>query len=651
MKRSLFYVSIIFLFISCGDDSAIEPQPDLPVVVKCPSVNFLIEKEYDTNIFGTEYLGCDEISVSLTISLRGGSIDKLSQIETVGGDLKLTNNKETANLLALNNLKRIEGDLIISGNETGTIIEFTNLEFVGGDIVITENHKIVSLECFPNLTFLGGNLTIVDNRSLTHLNIIKKLKEFNGDILIQNNSQLTEVKGFYGESGSIIKGDVSFIRNEGLKAFDAFDNIDVIEGRFILKENYQLESFAGFSAVRRISSIEVESNNLISMEGFEKLGEVEGKVQIFGTSLETAPKFESLTRIGGWVFLRSNSLKSLEFFVALEDLGGGSIETGTSDFDDFSSLNSLKVCHEAFGISGSFKRLSGFRNVNYLGSFSLSVGASELTDLDGFNNLIEIDGDLNIIGVPKLKTITGFKSLSTINGQLRIDSNEELVQLEGFDNLNRSNNILIRLNESLTEICGINSLQTIEEEFSIRDNRNLISICGFNGSTSIKHLDIYNNPKLQRISGFMALESIGGNLHIGARSLSVMNGFKNLERIEVMMFISSNFLLDFTAFSKLTYVGELVEIAYCERLGSLHGLEKLTSPLKNLVIKDNSALSDISGINNIASITEYIEIKRNLNLSDCAIDLICNRLETNEVNIGTNGDKCSDINQISSFCK
>ena len=69
-----------------------------------------------------------------------------------------------------------------------------------------------------------------------------------------------------------------------------------------------------------------------------------------------------------------------------------------------------------------------------------------------------------------------------------------------------------------------------------------------------------------------------------------------------------------------------------------------------MVIKNNPILSDISAINNIETVTDYMNIQENINLSDCAIDLICTRLETNNISVQYNGQDCSAIEDVYLNC-
>jgi len=103
-------------------------------------------------------------------------------------------------------------------------------------------------------------------------------------------------------------------------------------------------------------------------------------------------------------------------------------------------------------------------------------------------------------------------------------------------------------------------------------------------------------------------------------------------------------------FRSLKTIGESLNVSSCDQVVSLDGLEKLESDLNQLVIKDNKMLSDIQGVNNVSSITESLYIRGNLNLKACSIDLICQRIQTDNVNIGYNGDGCQNLEEVQLDC-
>jgi hypothetical protein len=156
---------------------------------------------------------------------------------------------------------------------------------------------------------------------------------------------------------------------------------------------------------------------------------------------------------------------------------------------------------------------------------------------------------------------------------------------------------------------------------------------------------------LESITGFSQLATIHGNLEIWAANLSNTEGFKALKEIDKSLRLSSiKNISDLKGFSNLESIGETLSISYCNQLRSLDGLENVNSVINRVEIRDNSSLSDIQGINNIAAITEYLNIQANLNLNSCSLDLLCERLQTDNINIKVNGPDCNDLNTILSKC-
>jgi hypothetical protein len=133
------------------------------------------------------------------------------------------------------------------------------------------------------------------------------------------------------------------------------------------------------------------------------------------------------------------------------------------------------------------------------------------------------------------------------------------------------------------------------------------------------------NPALVNLTGLENLTSIGGDLTLELNSiLANLTGLDNLSAIVGSLSINNNLLLtDITSLGALTSIGGGLVLGNQSWLGyplgnplliSLAGLEGITS-LAGLTIIGNHALSDLTGLNNIQSISGSVVIGGNNTLS------------------------------------
>lgn len=186
-----------------------------------------------------------------------------------------------------------------------------------------------------------------------------------------------------------------------------------------------------------------------------------------------------------------------------------------------------------------------------------------------------IDGSLFIVSYPDQSAITDLSplnQLTTINGRLIIEDNFGLTDLSGLDNLTYiESGIDIENNSSLTSLIGLNGLNTL------------------NCSSCI----IYNNSSLSTLNGLHNVTEILGNITIGENN----------------------------SLTSLTHLGNLSNTSQCslnlggnDSLYNLQGLEGITE-LKSLGLISNPNLQNLSGLDNLETVTNSLHIENNNGLS------------------------------------
>ncbi|MEL7223175.1 MAG: T9SS type A sorting domain-containing protein, partial [Bacteroidota bacterium] len=213
-----------------------------------------------------------------------------------------------------------------------------------------------------------------------------------------------------------------------------------------------------------------------------------------------------------------------------------------------------------------------------------SDSPSDITNLSGLSNLSSIGGVLVVSDQVELTSLAGLSNLSTLGGALIIQDNTGLTTLSGLDNMSTvGQEVQISGNEMLETVGALTTLTTIEGSMLIADN-----------------------PLLPSLAGLQALSDIGGDLTVAFNSsLTSLDGLAGLSSIGGSLVITDH-----------------------AALTSVNGLSNLSSMSGFLQITYNQALTSLTGIGNIdASTIDQLFIESNANLSDCAVQSICNYLE------------------------
>jgi hypothetical protein len=287
------------------------------------------------------------------------------------------------------------------------------------------------------------------------------------------------------------------------------------------------------------------------------------------------------------------------------------------------------------------------------------INGYNITNLTGLSILNAIYGDLNISGIQSLTSLTGLDNLNSIGGNLFIVNNNALTSLTGLENLNTiEGNLHIDQNDALTCFTGLENLDSIGGYFIILDNNNssLINLTGLDNLTSIgDYLYIALNDALINLTGLENLTSIGGWLEIGWNdALTSLAGLENLNSVGGYLNIYSESLYNLTGLENLTSISGHLQISMNNALNSLIGLQSLTSIGGYLFVWNNSALSNLTGLENIeANSIDTLYILFNVNLSECDVQSICDYLAApnGTIEIHDNAPGCNSPEEVELHCQ
>jgi hypothetical protein len=202
-----------------------------------------------------------------------------------------------------------------------------------------------------------------------------------------------------------------------------------------------------------------------------------------------------------------------------------------------------------------------------------------------------------------------------------------------------------------TEIEGDVLIGSPEGNFTIMNLQGLNNVVKIDG-----RLDIAGCHGIGDLSGLNSLTEVGDYLQISyCTELDNLSGLNSLTQVGRGLVITNNHMLtSLQAFESLTEIGGEFWLGNNESLASLDGLNNLISIDSSIKINGNFNLADISALSAIdpTAIKTYIAFIGNFDLSDCAIQSICDYIEnpTGLIMINNNGPGCSSMAEVEAAC-
>ena len=232
-----------------------------------------------------------------------------------------------------------------------------------------------------------------------------------------------------------------------------------------------------------------------------------------------------------------------------------------------------------------------------------------INNLDSLKQITEVEGDIRVFYVQNLKNLKGLENLHTVGGDVHIELNHNLETLAHLESLKNIGNLYIIQNDSLINLQGLNQIEKIDGSFLIWRNDRLENLVGLESlQTIVKSFTIDENDQLLNLSGLSSLEFIGNDFTI----------------------CNNESLIEISGLTPTTLVG-----------------------LESLRIIGNSSLKNLDGLKhfNLGPI-QSIRIVSNYNLSQCAVNSLCNYLAIcKNIVIETNGNNCDHQDQLLSQCE
>ena len=227
------------------------------------------------------------------------------------------------------------------------------------------------------------------------------------------------------------------------------------------------------------------------------------------------------------------------------------------------------------------------------GAFSVNASSGELKVAD--KTLFDFENNPVITGTVKVSNGTVFE-----NAAVTINLNEVYE-----DNVFEGDVILLSQQE--VDDFGANNYTKVTGSVMIGEGNSPTDIFTLIPLQTLRTINqdllIINNPNLTTTEG-LNINNIGGQLGVALNSSLVkLDGFNNLTSVFDLILSNNNALWDLSGLSQIVTINDRIEIFSCPMMPNLNWLSNLTTIGNSLYIRYCTSMTDIDGLSNLTNIT------------------------------------------------
>ncbi len=324
------------------------------------------------------------------------------------------------------------------------------------------------------------------------------------------------------------------------------------------------------------------------------------------------------------------------------------------------------------------------------------TGLSSLTSIGDY--LLINDTPYN----PHFSSLAGFENLVEVNAW-HLDNCVNVTSINVFDNLSSASTISINDCPNLQCNNIFPNIQTLDNELSIHSSETMANVnafSGFNALTHVGNLNITQNYSYELQGDIDAFHNLisANNIEIDFILLNSFSGFENLQHVSyIWIDVAVQSIFDFPALQDADGISlwiaeiypstpncpqfdSLVSVTNNLFMGQVYGnvnLPSLQTVGNDLTIQGyalapavtdvnmqalqsvggdfylfGTLINDLSGMANLTSVGGTLNISYNTNLTECAIQVICEELSVSPelVFIDGNGPGCNNNAEVASAC-
>jgi len=463
---------------------------------------------------------------------------------------------------------------------------------------------------FPDCTTIFADLLISgsDINDLTPLQVINSISVTNS-LIIDDNPILESLDGLENII-SLRTTDNSFIlleisNNPLLTSTSALSNMiadqEFIDGGggavvgidLIIQNNPNLLSFDGLENIETtLFTLEINDNDSITdLTGFLGITTIDDLFVANNTSLSSLTGLDNLELASGIILINNDALLSLNFF--------NEVIACSLTITDNEILQNLDGLAENTGdfCGGGFLTITNNPN---LSNCSIPFICNTIPGAEGIvieNNAIGCNSEEEVVA----------NCPSCPDGPITLSTQAEVDAFaENFSDCTILDFSVLIQGDDIQNLEGLAQIERIDATLTIQDNPILESLEGLNNLVSTsQRLQIFNNPLLENLTGLDNYESPG------------------------------------------------IDIRDNNGLITLEGISSFAIP--NVTLFNNNLLVSIEALNNATEINQnsIINISGNEILSQCAIDLVCEIIDSNGtggITINNNGPDCEELDDVFANC-
>jgi hypothetical protein len=390
------------------------------LTAQCPTNGFNFNSQSKVDDFPQDYPGCTMIigdveikgtvintdslyplteiqgTLDITTTPNLTSLEGLSNLEKIGGDLYIHNNSTDPplpNLNGLNNLTEIEGSLRIQAAKSlNNLLGLDQLTTIGGAFSLITNDNMVDLEGLNSLTTIGDSLLIKDQNITENIDHLSTLSSVGANLQISGNTKLQSVAGL--DQIDWVGGDIYISGPNDIVQFTAFNQIDTLQGDFSLWLNTDMTSLNALSATQHIKGdLYIRGGKIENLNSLGQLNSIGGDCYLgYCSDLGNVNGLENLSTINGDLFLENNG--SLITLAALNNLSSINGLLKIQNLDALTSLAGLENIDPS-SIAELELRLSNqltFCSLPNICSFIQAGGSSNVQlNASGCNSVTQIE--------------------------------------------------------------------------------------------------------------------------------------------------------------------------------------------------------------------------------------------------------------------
>ncbi len=281
MKRSMFlFLAVLF---------------SLPrIEAQCPGAPITLSTQAQINNFPTNYPGCTEIGVSVTI--QGNNITNLnglSNVTSITKSLFILNNPALTSLNGLSNLSNIGVELTIDNDDALTSLSgLNNLPFIGGSLDISNNALLSDLTALSGVDHVNGYLGVSFNPALVTLNGLNNVATIGRYLQINNNNALTSLNSLNNLTGVGINAAttgryLSIGSNPNMTTLNGLNSLATVGAQVDIAGNAKLATLGGLTSLSSINGYLSITNNpkLTNLDELANITSIAGNLTIASNSM------------------------------------------------------------------------------------------------------------------------------------------------------------------------------------------------------------------------------------------------------------------------------------------------------------------------------------------------------------------------------